>query len=198
MSHLNAADIVTFDRVGGPVPCPHGKWSVCTRRSYSLELDKTTTNLLLLDLSDPNAGQERQLTNTPGKSNVSPAWSRDGGSVFFLSNRGGTMQVWNIHTGGGEAQQVTQFADGCDNFKLVHCTGGASFIAFSKEVTIGAPGKDADSDGDFMVFDSLMVRHWDSWGPYRTRSHVFGAALLPPDGGRAAFAVGSPVDLMQG
>ncbi len=31
----------------------------------------------------------------------------DGKSIFFLSNRGGTSQVWRLDLNGGEAQQVT-------------------------------------------------------------------------------------------
>jgi Tol biopolymer transport system component len=49
-----------------------------------------------------NRGNPRRLTT--GKW---PFWSRDGQSIYFVSNRSGSSQIWKIPAAGGNAVQIT-------------------------------------------------------------------------------------------
>lgn len=51
-------------------------------------------------------GPPRRLTTDPSHEMV-PTWSRDGGWIYFASNRTGSWQVWKMPAKGGRAVQVT-------------------------------------------------------------------------------------------
>ena len=52
-------------------------------------------------------GEPKQLTTAPGTNNH-PRWSPDGKTIAFVSNRGGSAQVWLLPIDGGEARQLTK------------------------------------------------------------------------------------------
>lgn len=51
--------------------------------------------------------EERQLVESVGKSHWSPAWLPDGSAVIFISNRGGTSDLWLVNSDGSGLQQLT-------------------------------------------------------------------------------------------
>jgi Tol biopolymer transport system component len=51
-------------------------------------------------------GLPRRVTTSEAE-DIVPSWSRDGGWVYFASNRTGAFQVWRCPSGGGSEQQVT-------------------------------------------------------------------------------------------
>jgi eukaryotic-like serine/threonine-protein kinase len=52
----------------------------------------------------------RQLTNDAARDR-GPAWSPDGRTLYFYSNRGGVYKIWSIQTDGSELAPVTTEAD---------------------------------------------------------------------------------------
>jgi len=61
----------------------------------------------------PAAGGAPRAVTVAGSSAWDPHWSKDGKSLYFLSNRSGTSQLWKLPLDGfGEATQVTTFAKG--------------------------------------------------------------------------------------
>ena len=60
-------------------------------------------------------GVPRSVTSAGSKA-WDPRWSRDGRTLYFLSDRGGTSQLWKLPVEGfGEATQVTTFAHGIES-----------------------------------------------------------------------------------
>lgn len=137
------------------------------------------SNLFLKTLNKP--GQDKQLTNSLLTESDS-AWSHDNKSVYFLSQRSGTNQVWMLNINGGEALQVTDLPLNVDGFKL---SGDDKKIIVSMSVfnecdTLTCSVKKLqDIESKLQagkVYDQLMVRHWDTWnnGTYK---HLFVATL---------------------
>lgn len=65
---------------------PDGRFIACADGGRDWEV----TGLWIV----PARGGERIVVSTPDAKHSSPSWSADGRSLFFLSNRGGTMDLW--------------------------------------------------------------------------------------------------------
>jgi Tol biopolymer transport system component len=57
----------------------------------------------------------RKVTRVPemkGAKNTNPQWSRDGGDLYFISNRSGVPNVYRVDTESGELAQITNLFSG--------------------------------------------------------------------------------------
>jgi dipeptidyl aminopeptidase/acylaminoacyl peptidase len=115
----------------------------------------------------------------------------DGRSLYFLSTRSGSSQVWSLSLDGGEAQPVTKLPVDVGSFAL---SRDGALLAVSLEVFVDCPDLDCTQErlaalekrqASGRLYDSLLFRHWDTWSDGR-RSHLF-----CPDSG------GKPVDVMK-
>jgi len=125
----------------------------------------------------------------------SPAFSADGKTLYFLSAKSGSMQLYAMPAGGGEAKRLTDFALDVDGYKLSP-DGAQVALAFavfpdckagSNENVFACTKKKLD-DADAVkstgkVFDRMFIRHWDTWNDGRL-NRVFAAKL----GGDAMLA----------
>ena len=184
-------DLVRVQRVEQPMVSPDGHFVAFTVRETQLEANRRQAHLWLIDLGVRDA-TPRQLTGT-GTSDFDPHWSSDSRTLYFLSTRSGSTQVWRLSLQGGEAQQVTHVP--LDVGSLMVAPGGGR-IAFSMEVAPGCKDPQCSHDRlaaptggqpSGMLFDQLFVRHWDTWS--RSRSHLFTARL------RADGTAEDPVDV---
>jgi dipeptidyl aminopeptidase/acylaminoacyl peptidase len=166
-------DMLAMDRISDPRVSPDGKVVVFTVSVTDLEKNKRRSDLYL---AAADGSWVRRLT-THDAGDTQPRWSRDGKSVFFVSTRSGSSQVWRIAVDGGEAEQVTKLPLDVDALEVAP-TGG--FLVFSMAVF---PGKTPELTKDAldekekrkasgMLFDRLFVRHWDAWED-GTRNHLF-------------------------
>jgi len=104
-------DLINLRRVGSPVVSPDGRRVAFTIRETNWDDNAYETELWLGDATGP----ARQLTNAR-KSSMQPAWSPDGGSLAFISDRDGKRQLYRIAIAGGEAEKLTSTEDGIGNF----------------------------------------------------------------------------------
>ncbi|MBI5765547.1 MAG: S9 family peptidase [Planctomycetes bacterium] len=173
-------DLVVLKRISDPQVSPDGKWIVYVLRTTDLEANKGRTDLWLVS---SDGATTRRLTAHEAADN-NPRWSADGRSIYFLSTRSGSSQVWKISVAGGEAEQVTKLP--LDVSSLV-VSGDGKHLAFSMEVFPGTSPEDTQKRLDEQakrkatgrVYDKLFFRHWDSWKDGR-RNHVF---VMPVGGG---------------
>ena len=188
-------DMLTMDRLSDPQVSPDGKWIVFVLRQTDLEANKGRTDLWLLGTD--GTGLRRLTSHPEGDSN--PRWAPEkpteagmlkagiAGSVWFISNRSGSAQVWRIQIDGGEAQQVTDLP--LDVGNLVISPDG-KHIAFTMEVfpdcktaadTKNRLDKIEQRKASGRIYERIFVRHWDTWEDGR-RSHLF---VMPSAGGNA-------------
>lgn len=186
-----AEDLARLARLSDPQVSPDGRHVAFVLRETDMEANEGRTDLWLLDTHSQEPA--RRLTRGRGN-DTSPRWAPDGRSLYFLSTRSGSSQVWRLPLGGGEALQVTDFpldvgslAVGPDGHRL----------AFSMEVFPDCPQIACTAErlearekgkASGRLYERLFVRHWDTWKD-GTRSHLF-SALLGADG-----EAGAPVDL---
>jgi len=167
-------DMMAMDRISDAQVSPNGKQIVFVLRKTDLEANKGRTDLWLVGV---NGTGLRRLTSHP-ENDSNPRWSPDGNSVWFLSDRTESSQVWRIRTDGGEAEQVTE--QPLDVGNLVIAPDG-KHIAFTMEVfpdceSVECTKKRLDEIDERKtsgkIYDRIFVRHWDSWKDGR-RSHLF-------------------------
>lgn len=140
---------------------------------------KSVSNLYLKSLNTKT--QDKQLTNNTSTEH-SVVFSSDNKSVYFLSSRSGSSQVWQLPLTGGEAIQVTDLPLNVDGFKLSsdgkHIVLTMAVFNECNDLKCSSEkfAQIASKPNAGKVYDQLMVRHWDTWndGSYK---HLFVGGL---------------------
>src|SRR5690606_6169190 len=86
---FQASDLVSMDRYSSPVLSPDGRKLVFARRTVDMASNKASTSLWIEDLFARDAAPPVRLT-PEGWNVTSPAFSKDGSSVYFLSGKNGS------------------------------------------------------------------------------------------------------------
>jgi dipeptidyl aminopeptidase/acylaminoacyl peptidase len=175
-------DLIAFDRLSEARVSPDGKWVVFTVSALDLAANKRRSDLWLVAVDGSGL---RPLTRNEA-SDTSAAWSKDGRTIYFLSTRGGSSQVWKLSLDGGESQPVTSLPLDVGSFVV---SPDGTKLALSMEVFPGtSPAEtkkrqddEAAKKASGRIYDSLFFRHWDTWAN-GTRSHLF---VVPVAGGDA-------------
>jgi dipeptidyl aminopeptidase/acylaminoacyl peptidase len=187
---FNAHDLVTMARLSSPQVSPDGEWVAFVLRETDLEADRGRTDLWRV--RPDGTGLERLTTHEA--SDGSPRWAPDGESLYFVSSRSGSSQIWRLPTAGGEAVQVTDLTLDVGAYSI---SPDGSRLAVALEVfpdcqtlqcTVGRLAAREEGKASGRLHDRLFVRHWDAWKDGR-RSHVF---ALPAAGDA------DPVDVTRG
>jgi len=186
VSHpFSVQDMLAMDRISDPQVSPNGKWIVfvlrktdpCLRRGKPAPAqageNKGQTDLWLVGSDGTNL---RRLTSH-SSNDSNPCWAPDCKSVYFLSSRSDSSQVWRIRIDGGEAEQITD--EPLDVANLVVSPDG-EHIAFTMEVFPDCNAAATKARLDEIkkrkttgrIYDRIFVRHWDTWKDGR-RSHLF-------------------------
>jgi tricorn protease len=156
-----------------------GQW---WRRGHS-HLDEA--EIWLRDLSAPDAPAAWRGLTGDGAKDLWPMWAGDGRSLFFVSDRRGTENIWQIGTAAGSvARQITQFTGGRVLWPSATARGDA--IVFERNFRIWkldtAGGKAAEVP---------ITRMGAPAGPaaeHLRLTNQFQDLALSPDGKKVAFA----------
>jgi len=189
---LTPTDLNQLARVSDPQVSPDGRFVVYVQRDADLDANRGRNDLWLVDLDSPK-GKPRRLTQHSAN-DTHPRWSVDGSSVYFLSSRAGSTQVWRLPLAGGEAVQITDYPLDVNSFKF---SPDGSHIALAMEMLPDCADMKCTSErleeagkkkSSARVYDRLFIRHWDTWSN-QARSHLF-VAVVNPDG-----RAGAPTDV---
>ncbi|WP_210131655.1 alpha/beta hydrolase family protein [Stenotrophomonas rhizophila] len=178
---LDVRDMIALDRVSAPLLTADGGNVVFAKRVVGTD-SKASTGLFIRNLRTRDAAPPKPLT--PAGWNVnSAALSADGQTVYFLSAKGGSQQLYSMPLAGGTLRQLTDFAVDVDSFQVspqgdrvafsagVFQDCGSDLACTSKKLDAHKARKNTGE-----VFDSLFVRHWDTWNDGR-RNTLFVAPL---------------------
>jgi dipeptidyl aminopeptidase/acylaminoacyl peptidase len=179
-------DMLAMQRISDPRVSPDGTLVAFTVRDTDLAANRGRTDVWLAAV---DGSFVRRLT-THEADDSQARWAPDGRSLYFLSTRSGSQQVYRLTLEGGEAQPVTRLSLDADALEV---SPDGAFLVFALRVFPGTSvvetakrheeRRQAGASG--VLFDRLFVRHWDEWED-GTRNHLF----------RYSLADGSLVDLM--
>jgi len=102
--------------VGDVVPSPDGAQVAWTQTQAVVEPERSEM-LTQVFLANADGSHRIQLTRGEKSAN-SPAFSPDGGFVYFASARSGKRNVYRIPVAGGEAEMLTDFKGNLGAYEL--------------------------------------------------------------------------------
>ena len=186
-------DMVKLDRASAPLLSANGAQVVFAKRIVDADL-KASNSLWIRDLRTRDMAPPKQLT--PAGWNVNSA-SIEGQNVYFLSAKNGSQQLYVMPLAGGEPRQLTDFALDVDSYRIspqgdrvLFSAGVFQDCGSDLDCTSKRLDKDKASKSSGQVYDSMFVRHWDTWADGR-RNTLFVAPL--PAAGAAAVKGASAI-----
>ncbi|MDG5765870.1 S9 family peptidase [Balneolales bacterium ANBcel1] len=172
---LSAEVLWKMERIGSPEISPDGRWVVAPVTRYTLDDDKSHTDLWLFG-SDGSV--ERPLTRH-GSADGQPAFNADGSMIAFVTRRDddNASQVYVLPIGEpGEARRVTDVPTGVNVIKWV-----GDHIYFITSVWHGKTwdemeeeiASQRDSHVSARIWNELPFSHWDHWLDEERQAHVY-------------------------
>lgn len=183
----------TFDammkvaRVDEPALSPDGKMIAFQVQTVDLPSNTKPVQIYVVSI---DGGAPRPITNAGNNSR--PRWSPDSKRIFFISDRGGTSQIWSMNPDGSDPKQITTVPTEADGEIMSH---DGKFLLFTSNVypdcaAAEAPqgidydancnktnlDQDAASKMKARVYTSLLYRHWITYQGHR-RQHILIQAL---------------------
>jgi len=162
-------DLMAVRRVGAPQLSPDGKWIAYDASTIDLANNMRKSAIYLVPSS---GGASRQITEGT-KQDEGPAWSPDGKTIAYVSNRDGAAKqiyLWDVAT--GATRKISNLQGGAGSVKWL--PDGSGVVAVS-DVN---PDGTAPEATTAHIATSLLYRHWKAWQE-PTRSHIM---LVPLDG----------------
>jgi dipeptidyl aminopeptidase/acylaminoacyl peptidase len=201
---FDVAAMLRLARISEPVLSPDGKTVAFTVQTVDLEQNTKPKQIYVVGLS---GSFPRQITRE-GTDNERPRWSPDSRLIYFVSNRGGSSQVWSMSPDGANARQVSHVSTEAGGV-LVSADGKKIVFTSSVYPECGSDDRcnkdkidtDAKNKVKAHIYTSLLYRHWTEWQTAR-RQHIL---VMNNDGGEVKdltpgthdvppFSLGGPDD----
>ncbi|MES2895869.1 MAG: S9 family peptidase [Pseudomonadota bacterium] len=189
---LGLTQLALMDRVSDPRLSPDARRVLYNVRATDWAGNRGATALWVIEAD----GSRRRLAVSDGGAS-SGRWAPDG-SIYFLSSRGGSNQVWRADRDGQAAAQVTSLPVDVTHFRI---SADGRDLVLAAAVFLDCPDlactrdrlkAQADSKSTVRAYDRLPLRPWDTWNDGR-RSHLF---VQPLNG--SGLAQGASRDLTPG
>ena len=192
-------------RISDPQISPDGRWVAYTVQSVDMAANQKPTQIWTVALEAD--AKPRQITHE-GSANSRPRWSPDSRRIAFVSDRGGSSQIWLMEPDGGNPKPATNLSTEADG--VLFSPDGKNLL-FSSEVYPECGADDACNKKNLdaekaspvkaRIYTELLYRHWTRWQT-RRRSHllVIGVAggpardLTPGSIDVPPFSLGGPDD----
>jgi dipeptidyl aminopeptidase/acylaminoacyl peptidase len=186
--------MMELKRISDPQLSPDGKTVAFTVQSVDMAANRKPMQIWVVPLA---GGAPKQLTRE-GEGNQRARWSPDSKRIAFISDRGGSSQVWLMDADGSGARQVTNLSTEADG--VLYSPDGANLL-FTSSVYPDCAADDACNkahlDADkanpvkARIYENLLYRHWTAWQTKR-RNHLL---VVPVAGGAARDLTPGNIDV---
>jgi Tol biopolymer transport system component len=95
-----------------PAWSPDGKSLAFSTDRFTTNLDRLAAGHLRIAVMDVATQQVKDTAGFPNAKNIDPQWTKDGRSIYFLSDRGGITNIYHVGIDGGEPTQLTNLLTG--------------------------------------------------------------------------------------
>ncbi|MDR2938500.1 MAG: S9 family peptidase [Prevotellaceae bacterium] len=164
-----------FGQVGEPRVSPNGKHVAYTVKHFNLAENRGVSSVYLIAASGESEPQK--LTDESG-SEQNLRWSKNGETLYFVSDRSGSKQIWGTKPFAKEPEQwqISDVKEGVESFEF---SPNGDMILYAKRVKVNKTTEDLYPQlpkASARIITDLMYRHWDTWdnGAY---SHLFVAGF---------------------
>lgn len=186
--------LLSLSRLSEPALSPDSKQVAFTVQTVDIDKNIKPKQIYLVPLT---GGAPRQLTRE-GNDNERPRWSPDSRRIYFISDRGGSSQIWVMDTDGMNARQITRLSTEASGL-LVSPDGKKIVFQSSVYPECGADEPcnktmidyDARNKVKARIYTSLLYRHWTAWESKR-RQHLL---VVDADGSNAKDLTPGPHDV---
>jgi dipeptidyl aminopeptidase/acylaminoacyl peptidase len=198
---VTAEQMIRMDRLAAPTVSPDGRFVVYQVTETNEEFQRST-GLRIIDTAQDN--EVTTIAGLPEANESAPAFSADGGRLYFLSDKSGSDQLWfvdlTVNANGFNASEPVRASDtvaGIDGFRLSPDGRRVAIWGVVEQgcATFGCRGNSGFSEaqpgpGSARVYDELFVRHWTEWETPGTYNRTF-VATLGSDGRLTGAMVGA-------
>ena len=168
-------EMASIRRIGAPNLSPDGKWIVYAASNIDLPGNYRKSAVYLI----PSTGGASKQISDGVKQDEEPAWSPDGKTIAYVSNReGGAKQVYLYDVADGTTRKLSNLRGGAGSLKWT--PDGTALLLVSDiypdcgvedDCSRAAAEAAEKRPTKAHVIDSLMYRHWNVWQE-PTRAHI--------------------------
>ncbi|MGI4818141.1 MAG: prolyl oligopeptidase family serine peptidase [Janthinobacterium lividum] len=171
-------DMIPANRLGDPQVSPDGEWVVYSLTTTDVANNRRSSSLYIQSLK--GEGEALRLPISEGGANTA-RWGKDG-TLYFLSSRGGSSQVWASADRGETASVITNLPTDVNAYR-VNAQGDAVAVSLAVypdaenlQASVARAAQEAERKSTGKVYDRMFVRHWDTWNDH-TQNHLFVVGL---------------------
>lgn len=149
----------SFGRIGSVQVSPDEAKILYTVTYYSVEKNASNSEIFVMDI---DGGNKKQITESGAKEGAAK-WMNDSEHIAFLSNEGGSYQVWTMKSDGSMRTKITEVENGINDFLF---SPDESKLLYISDVKYGEYTVDKHPDlpkASGIVVNDLMYKHWDEW-----------------------------------
>ena len=146
-------------RISGVAVSPDEKQIAYTVAYYSVPENKSNREVFVMN-TDGTGNQ--QITRTPWQENE-VNWIKGGTKLAFLSNEGGSSQLWEMNPDGSGRKQLTQYDGDIEGYSFSPDGKKLLFIAQVKTKQSTADKYPDLPKATGIIVTDLMYKHWDEW-----------------------------------
>ena len=174
-SPITFDDMAAVRRIGAPHLSPDGKLIAFDASTIDMAANYRKSAVYLMPAS---GGEAKKISEGP-KQDDSPAWSPDGKTIAYLSNReGGSKQIYLFDVASGVETQLTSLTGGAGSLKWTADGRGLVLVSdvfpdcgVAEDCNRASTAAAESRSSKARVIDSLPFRHWNTWVE-GTRAHV--------------------------